>query len=65
MGMGLREEHFWLKRIITSDRNRPHHRPALLRLIELYERKWMSNQDVNRVLVSMSVKDLRSCLKQD
>lgn len=63
--MGLRDEHFWLKKIVTSDRNRSHHRPALIRLIDLYEQKWSAKPDVNHVLVSMSVKDLRQCLKQN
>jgi len=65
MGLGLREEYFWLKGILESEQNRPHHRPALLRLIQLYERRWTGRPEADPTVVSLSVKRLRRLLKQD
>lgn len=65
MGLGLREEYFWLKGILESEQNRPHHRPALLRLIQLYEDRWTARPKADPTVVALSVRMLRSVLKQD
>lgn len=55
----MKEEYQWLKRIIESPKNTIRHRPALLRLIDLYESKWPSKK-----LVKICVLNLRFILKQ-
>lgn len=62
--MGLKEEYFWLKRIVESDKNESHHRPALRRLIDLYAQKWNRRKGIRQDLVSISVKALRDFLRQ-
>jgi hypothetical protein len=63
--MGLREEYFWLKGILESEQNRPHHRPALLRLIQLYEDRWTDRPKADPIIVAISVNRLKKMLKQD
>jgi hypothetical protein len=63
--MGLREEYFWLKGILESEQNRPHHRPALLRLIQLYEDRWTDRPKADPIIVAISVNSLKKMLKQD
>lgn len=65
MGLGLREEYFWLKGILESEQNRPHHRPALLRLIQLYEDRWTDRPKADPTIVAISVNRLKKMLKQD
>jgi len=55
----MKEEYQWLKRIIESSNNTLKHRPALLRLIDLYESKWS-----HKNLIKISVLNLRFILKQ-
>jgi len=62
--MGLKEEYFWLKRIVESRDNQSHHRPALRRLIDLYEQKWSRRKDIRQDMVSISVRALRDFLRQ-
>ena len=55
----MKEEYKWLRRIIKSPKNTLKHRPALLRLIDLYESKWS-----HKNLIKISVLNLRFILKQ-
>lgn len=62
--MSMRDEYFWLKGIIESPKNRSHHRPALRRLIDLYEAKWTGRSGIKPALIAISVNALREGLKQ-
>jgi hypothetical protein len=63
--MGLREEYFWLKRIIESPKNRSHHRPALKTLVDLYEKRWVGKAGTKQNLVSISIHALKDLMRPE
>jgi hypothetical protein len=62
--MGLREDYFRVKAIVESPKNGPQHRPALRRIIDLYEAKWLSRIKTNVSLVRVSANALRAIIRQ-
>ena len=60
----MKKDYFWIKRIMECGTNENKHRPALLMLIELYEKKWKSRPNANLVLLSVGIKSLKHSLKQ-
>ncbi len=60
----MKKDYFWIKRIIECGTNENKHRPALLMLIKLFEKKWKAHPSVNPSFLNMSLKSLNYCLKQ-
>ena len=60
----MKEEYFWLKKVIECSANEQKHKPALIVLLRLYEQKWKAKEDMNQMLLQVSLKSLKHSLKQ-
>jgi len=60
----MKKDYFWLKCIIECRSNETKHRPALIMLIKLYEKKWRAMPNVNLALLQVGIKSLKHSLKQ-